>query len=243
MDKIKEWLVASYPRVQFIFDWYGRFLNAIGPLGRMTWFGSLAVIAFIAIFWGPLWHDKHTSPDAKLQALATIVGNALGIVGAVLAVMLGINNNNEREKQYVEEITRALRHVAKTNLNLIDKANQSYRDLQENERSAIEIRVVHQALEFVDWKPFKTHEQHLHKIANSLLVLTNRAIETERRISTFTLFFGKNSDFASDLDRLLKRYMRLTMGIAESVGVEIPEEIEDRYPSPLRLAAKADSDQ
>ena len=99
MNKIKEWLVTHYPRVQFIFDGHANFLERIGPFGRITWFGSIAVIALVSMFWFPLCDAS--KEEAKLQNYRDTILNSIcggrwlcnmAFAGRVGPTLLGATN-------------------------------------------------------------------------------------------------------------------------------------------------------
>lgn len=64
----------------------------------------LFLLSLVGFFYEWFSLQLNGSHEAKLQAVAAVLGNALGVIGAVVAVLIGIELNESKEKEDIEGI-------------------------------------------------------------------------------------------------------------------------------------------
>ncbi|MCZ8309527.1 MAG: hypothetical protein O9320_01645 [Magnetospirillum sp.] len=183
MNKIKEWLVANYPRVQFIFDGYAKFLGRIGVRGKIALCVGVVFLTSIGLEFLSLWFAEKSDGD-RLQALASIIGNILGVVGAVIAVMIGIKHNESKEKEKVTLIERGLGLCAHMNLLIAENLYLTVKNVSAFAMIPDAIESPKSLHASISWEPFDTNHDVLHQISSMLVFSSNSVKVVQDRIST-----------------------------------------------------------
>jgi hypothetical protein len=236
-ERFKDWCKKPVDWIQL--NWYGKFLDSIGPMGRITFFGSIAIISMVTYLWNPLWDAS--KEEAKLQALASIFGNALGVFGAVLAVMLSIKYNEVKEKDLLHKIQRSIKvaflHISIDIQNAADKLEKLQNSLSSSKREIIDHRldVFLKSVRRIDLSVFENNMIHLHDIDEILPVAVNRAKSTKEELDrSLQDVSGDELLWIKKVHEEFKNYVREIIGIAALVDCHLPDDVVKEYASALQ---------
>ncbi|MCZ8309526.1 MAG: hypothetical protein O9320_01640 [Magnetospirillum sp.] len=198
---------------------------------------ALSSIVFICLWWAS---DDN---EAKLQAIASLLGNALGIIGAVFAVMLAIRAERDNQKEDVNklrlsigvsliQISRDIELASRRLDELIDP--NPVTEEARNKRFNMFARYLH----FINLSIFESNTTKLHAINGLLPVYASDAIVARNYLNTVIDSIYRNPALgyqynAADLNHEFSKLVRCIINIGYSLDIRLSDFVMSRYEDPI----------
>jgi hypothetical protein len=221
---------------------------------RLTWFfmGIAGLFAMILIDeWNyltsavsdPYGNGSAKGHDAKLQAIASVFGNALGVIGAVFAVYIAIKASSEKEKEDIERIRKGMRislisagiYLESTMMKLHQLEQTSPLPSPSDLRSKLED--IAKSFRRVNFLIFEVSTSRLHEI-DAFLPNAVSSAASIREIIEAIIGKGLSNQMYSvhELRSELENYIRQIIAIAYCLDLKFPPEFHEKYESLISRA-------
>lgn len=122
----------------------------------------LSLVGFFFEWFSLKINDSH---EAKLQAVASVLGNALGVIGAVIAVLIGIKLNESKEKEDIKAKKQAIRLSIIAKFGMVEELCTMTEGLMNDPESTVgEIHEAHAYSKHITWSDVTAHTDIFVKI-------------------------------------------------------------------------------
>lgn len=181
---------------------------------------------------------------AKLQAIATVFGNALGVLGAVIGVIILIGHEKREGKNLTRKIEKAIGDSIIAKLGIIDHVYDLTDDSsKEPNPSRVYVREASEILSHVSWADIEGLKDVFYKVDvlvpysfSQLKLRESKILKVLKRINDLPPMYPSVSRGDAELIHLCQsEYVFSVLLLASRCRVDLDDWVHKKYPKHLYL--------
>jgi hypothetical protein len=188
------------------------------------------------------WHNPSDVSGAKLQAIATVFGNAFGVLGAVFSVLLILNRDSRNERKFIRDIKEAIGSSIIAKIGMVDLLYDRSMEISSDlNPKLIDFHNSFGEFTHITWNDLEALQDQFYKIDvlipytfSQLKLREKKVTEAFEKVINLPISYSNSlRTEAKLLHSCCKEYVQIVMLLSSRCEVEHEEWVYKKYPLQL----------